>query len=124
MLQLGLDNVGELLRFCNRRRRLFGHNWSGRSRKRGRSLLSSFARLTQSAKMFPNLVGQFIVERAGMRLFLNPEYGEVLQDELTLHLQFTRQYVDSYITHSAFSVTPPRFPPSTNGQAEICGPTC
>jgi hypothetical protein len=60
--------------------------------------------------MFPNLVGKFVVQRAGMRLFLNSEYGKILEDEMTLDLQFTRQNVDSYIAHSVFLITLPCFP--------------
>jgi hypothetical protein len=109
MLQLGLDNVGEPLCFCHRRRRFFAHDRSGRGRSR--SFLSGFFRLTQSAEMFANLVSQFVVQRTGMRLLLNPEYGKILQDEVTLDLQFTRQNVDSYVAHSVFLITLPCFSP-------------
>jgi hypothetical protein len=105
MLQLSLDDVGEPLRFCNRRRRFFTH---GRSRRgRSRSDLCGYSRFTDGAEMFPNLVGKFVVQRTGMRLLLNPEYGKIFQDKVTLDLQFTRQNVDSYIAHSVFLITLP-----------------
>jgi hypothetical protein len=121
MLQLSLDNVGELLCFHDRRRRFFADD---RSRgRRSRSFHSGFSRLTQGAKMFPNLIGQFVVERAGMGFLLNPEYGEVLEDEVTLHLQFARQNVDSYVAHSLFLILSLASRPSLDRQAEICGLT-
>jgi hypothetical protein len=70
MLQLSLDNVGELPGFHDRRRRLFAHDRS----RRGRSgcFLSSLFPFTQDTEMFPNLVGKLVVKRTGMRLLLNP----------------------------------------------------
>jgi hypothetical protein len=70
MLQLSLDDVRELLRLCHRRRRLFDRHgrrrgWSGRD-------LHGFSCVIQDAEMFPNLVGNFVLERTGMRLLLNP----------------------------------------------------
>jgi hypothetical protein len=109
MLQLSLDNVGELPRFCDRRRRLSARDRNRRGRSR--SYLSGFTRSTQCAEMFPDLVGQLVVQRTGMRLLLNPEYSKILDDEVTLDLQFTRQNVDSYVTHSLFLITLPCFPP-------------
>jgi hypothetical protein len=100
MLQLSLDDVGELLRFCDRRRGFFARDRSQRGRSR--SFLSGFSPFTQSAKMFPNPVGQLAVKRTGMRLPLNPDLGKILQDEVTLDLQFTRQNVNSYVAHSVF----------------------
>jgi hypothetical protein len=70
MLQLSLDDVGEPLRFCGRRRKLFARDRSQRGRSR--SDPSGFSRFTRGAEMFPNLVGQFVVQRTGMRLLLNP----------------------------------------------------
>jgi hypothetical protein len=70
MLQLSLDDVGEPLRFCDRRRRFFARDRSRRGRSR--SDLSGFSRFTQGAEIFPNLVGNFVVQRAGMRLPLDP----------------------------------------------------
>jgi hypothetical protein len=102
MLQLSLDNVGELLCFRDCGRRFFAHD--RRRQGRSRSDLSSFSRFTQGAEMFPNLVGQFVVQRAGMRLPFNPEDGKILQDEVALDLQFTRQNVDSYVAHSVFLI--------------------
>jgi hypothetical protein len=61
--------------------------------------------------MFPNLVGKLVVKRTGMRLLLHPEYGKIIQDEVTLDLQFTRQNVDSYVAHSVFLITLPCFSP-------------
>jgi hypothetical protein len=109
MLQLSLDDVGEPFRFCDRHWRLFGRHrsWRGRSR----SDLSGYFRFTRGAEMFPNLVGKLVVQRTGMRLLLNPEYGKILQDEVTLDLQFTRQNVDSYIAHSVLLITLPCLPP-------------
>jgi hypothetical protein len=60
--------------------------------------------------MFPNLVGNLVVKRTGMRLLLHPEYGKIIQDEVTLDLEFTRQNVDSYVAHSVFLITLPCFP--------------
>jgi len=72
MLQLSLDDVGETLRFCHCRRRFFARH-GRRSRWRWRRCdLSGFSRHTQGAEMLPNLVGKVVVERTGMRLFLNP----------------------------------------------------
>jgi hypothetical protein len=76
MLQLSLDNVGELLQFCDRCRRFFAGD-RGR-RRRNRSYLGGFFPSTQSAEMFPNLVGEFVVKRTGVRLLLNPQYGKIL----------------------------------------------
>jgi hypothetical protein len=76
MLQLSLDNVGELLRFCDRWRRFFAR-YQGR-RRRNRSYLGGFFRSTQSAEMFPNLVSEFVVKRTGVRLLLNPQFGKIL----------------------------------------------
>jgi hypothetical protein len=70
MLQLSLDNVGELPGFNDRRRRLFAHDRSRRGRSG--SFLSSLSRFTQGTEMFPNLISKFVVERTGMRLLLNP----------------------------------------------------
>jgi hypothetical protein len=70
MLQLRLDNVGELPGFYTRRRRLFAHDRSRRGRS-GR-FLSSLSPFTQKTEMFPNLVGKLVVKRTGMRLLLNP----------------------------------------------------
>jgi hypothetical protein len=70
MLQLSLDNVGELPCFRDRRRRFFARDRSGRGRSR--SFLSGFSHFTQGAEMFPNLVGKLVVKRTGMRLLLNP----------------------------------------------------
>jgi hypothetical protein len=108
-VQLGLDDVRELLRFRDRRRRFFACNGGGRRERR--SFLWSFSRFTQGAEMFPNLVGKFVVKRAGMRLFPHPKFGKKLQDKVTLDLQFTRQDVDSYVAHSVFLFTLPCFPP-------------
>jgi hypothetical protein len=71
MLQLSLDNVGELPGFHDRRgRRLFAHDRSRRGRSG--SFLSSLSPFTQDTEMFPNLISKFVVERTGMRLLLNP----------------------------------------------------
>jgi hypothetical protein len=70
MLQLSLDNVGELPGFHDRRRRLFAHHRSRRGRSG--SFLGSLSRFTQDTEMFPNLVGKLVVKRTGMRLLLNP----------------------------------------------------
>jgi hypothetical protein len=110
MLQLSLDNVGELPGFHDRRRRLFAHHRSRRGRRSG-SFLSSLSPFTQGTEMPPNLVGELVVKRTGMRLLLNPERVKILQDEVTLDLQFTRQNVDSYVAHSVFLITLPCFPP-------------
>jgi hypothetical protein len=109
MLQLSLDNVGELPGFHGRRRRLFAHDRSRRGRSG--SFLSSLSRFTQDMEMFPNLVGKLVVKRTGMGLPLNPEYGKIIQDEVTLDLQLTRQNVDSYVAHSVFLIALPCFPP-------------
>jgi hypothetical protein len=69
-VQLSLDDVGKLLRFCHGGMRLFARD-RDRSR-RSRDLLCGFSTFTLSAKMFPNLVGNFVVKRTGMRLLLNP----------------------------------------------------
>jgi len=108
-VQLGLDNVGELLRFCDRCRRFFTRDRS--RRMRSGSFFRGFSRFAQGAEMFSNLVGNCVVKRAGMRLLLDPEYGQILQDEMTLDLQFTRQNVDSYVAHSVFLITLPCFRP-------------
>jgi hypothetical protein len=60
--------------------------------------------------MFPNLVGNLVVKRTGMRLLLHPEHGKIIQDEVALDLEFTRQNVDSYVAHSVFLITLPCFP--------------
>jgi hypothetical protein len=52
--------------------------------------------------MRPNLVGDVVVEGTGMRLLLNPQYAKILENQVTLDLQFARQNVDSYVTHSVF----------------------
>jgi hypothetical protein len=70
VLQLSLDDVGEPLRFRDRRRRFFAHDRSRRAR--GGSDLSGYFRFAQGAEMFPNLIGKFVVQRTGMRLPLNP----------------------------------------------------
>jgi hypothetical protein len=70
MLQLSLDDVGEPLRFCDRRRRFFARDRSRRGRSR--SDLRGFSCFTRGAEMLPNLVGKFVVQRTGMRLLLNP----------------------------------------------------
>jgi hypothetical protein len=102
MLQLSLDNVGELFCFRDRWRRFLDGD---RSRGgRSRSFRSGFSRFTQGAEMRPNLVGHFVVKRTGMGLLLKPEYAKILQDEVTLDLQFTRQNVDSYVAHSVFLI--------------------
>jgi hypothetical protein len=88
MLQLSLDDVGEPRRFCDRHRMFFARDRSRRGRRRRD--LSGFSRFAQGAEMLPYLVGKFVVQRTGMRLLLNPEYGKILQDEVTLDLQFTR----------------------------------
>jgi hypothetical protein len=69
-LQLSLDDVGELLRFCHHRGRFFAHHrrWGGRYR----SFYSAFSSFTQGAEMCSNLVCKFVVKRAGMRLLLYP----------------------------------------------------
>jgi hypothetical protein len=70
MLQLSLDNVGELPGFHDRHGRLFAHD---RSRQgRSRCFLSSLSPFTQDTEMFPNLVGKLVVKRTGMRLLLKP----------------------------------------------------
>jgi hypothetical protein len=121
MLQLSLNNVGEPLCFQDHGRSFFGRD--RRRRGRSRSFLSGSFRFTQGAEMFPNLVGNYFVQRTGMRLPLNPEYGKILQDEVALDLQFTRQNVDSYIAHSFFSIRSLAGFPSAHEQAEICGLT-
>jgi hypothetical protein len=70
MLQLSLDNVGELPRFHHRGSRLFAHHRSRRGRSG--SFLGDLFRFTQGAEMLPNLIRKFVVERTGMRLLLNP----------------------------------------------------
>jgi hypothetical protein len=109
MLQLSLDNVGELPGFHDLRRRLFAHH-RGR-RRQSRRFLSSLSTFTQDSEMLPNLVGKLVVKRTGMRLPLNPEYGKIIQDEVTLHLQFTCQDVDSYVAHAVFLIYLPCFQP-------------
>jgi hypothetical protein len=109
MLQLSLDNVGELPGFHDRCRRLLAHDRSQRGRSG--SFLSSLSPFTQGTEMPPNLVGKLVVKRTGMRLLPNPECVKILQDEVTLDLQFTRQNVDSYVAHSVFLITLPCFPP-------------
>ena len=59
--------------------------------------------------MFPNLIRKFVVERTGMRLLLDPEFSEILQDEMALDFQFTRQEVDSYVAHALFLIHLPYF---------------
>jgi hypothetical protein len=107
-VQLGLNDVRELLRFRDRRWRFFARNGGGRRQRR--SFLRSFSRFTQGAEMFPHLIGKFVVKRAGMRLFPHPKLGKILQDKVTFDLQFTRQDVDSYVAHSVFLITLPCFP--------------
>jgi hypothetical protein len=70
MLQLSLDDVGEPRRFYDRRRMFFARDRSRRGRSRRD--LSGFSRFAQGAEMLPNLVGNFVVQRTGMRLLLNP----------------------------------------------------
>jgi hypothetical protein len=70
MLQLSLDNVGELLRLCDRHRRFFARDRNRRGRSR--NFLSGFSRFTQGAEMCSNLIGNFVVKCTGMRLLLNP----------------------------------------------------
>jgi hypothetical protein len=40
--------------------------------------------------MFSNLIGKVVVKRTGMRLLLHPQFGKILEDEVTLDLQLTR----------------------------------
>jgi len=108
MLQLSLDNVGELPGFHDRHGRLFAHDRSRRGRSG--SFLSSRSPFTQATEMVPNLVGKLVIKRTGMRLLLNPEFAKIIQDEVALDLQLTRQNVDSYVAHSVFLITLPCFP--------------
>jgi len=50
--------------------------------------------------MLPDLVRQFIVERTGMRLFvLNSQFGQILEDGVTLDLELPSQLIDSNLRH-------------------------
>jgi hypothetical protein len=110
IVQLRLDDVGELLRwFCHGDMRLFARDRD--RRRRSRDWLCGFSRSIYGSEMFPDLIGDIVVKRTGMGLLLNPQYVKVLQDEMTLDLQFTRQNIDSYFTHSVFLITLPTFPP-------------
>jgi hypothetical protein len=109
IVQLGLNNVGELLRFRDHRGRFFNRDWN--RPRRSRSFRGNFSRFTRGAEMSSNLVGDFVVKRTGMRLFLDPEDVKIFEDEVTFNLQFTRQNVDSYVAHSVFLITLPCFPP-------------
>jgi hypothetical protein len=111
MLQFSFDDVGELLRFYDHRCRFFARHRRRRRRRWRRCDLSGFSCFTQGAEMFPNLVGNVVVERTGMRFSLNPECRKILQDEVALDLQFTCQNVDSYVAHSVFLITLPCLPP-------------
>ena len=109
MVQLGLDNVRELPGFRDWRGRLFAHHRG----RRGRSwcFLSSQSTFIQDTEMLPNLVGKLVVERTRMGLPLNPDYGKIIQDEVTLDLQLTCQNVDPYVAHTFYLIYLPCFQP-------------
>jgi hypothetical protein len=53
--------------------------------------------------MRPDFVGEIIIERTRMRLFvLNTDLDQVFQDQIAFNFQFTRQFVDPYLPHAKF----------------------
>ncbi len=109
VLQLSLDDIWQFLHLDCGRRRLYSNN--GSRRRWRRSDLGAFTSITQSTEMLSDLVGNIVLERAGMRLLLHPKLFQKVQYEVTLDLQLARQYVNSYVTHSVCFITLPQLPP-------------
>jgi hypothetical protein len=81
-----------------------GHMWrfDGRRRGRGRSLLHFFrGRFAIGTEMRPDFVGLVVIERTGVGLLFRKTYlRQVLDNQVTLHFQFARQFVDSNLPHA------------------------
>jgi hypothetical protein len=97
------SNVVDILQVqpCGQRR-LFSY-WR-RLHERGRRSLChfgfsrSFATVTEMRSDFARLV---VIERAGVRFLVrNSQLGQVLYNHITLHFQFTRQFVDPNLPHA------------------------
>jgi hypothetical protein len=68
-----------------------------------RDLVNLFGGFALGAEMRPDLVGKIVFERTGMGfLLLDTNLGQVLQERIALHFQFTRQFVDPYLSHAWF----------------------
>jgi hypothetical protein len=82
-------------------RRLDRWSWSWRFRN-SRNLLSLFhGRLASGAEIRPDLIGEIVFKSTGMGLLpLKANFSQIIQDHIALHFQFTRQFVNPYLSHA------------------------
>jgi len=94
-VQLLQVQPGDEVRHFNWRRRL---RWRGF----GRSLLHLFSgRFTIGTEMRPDFVCEVVIKCTGVRLLVrNPHLRQVLYNHITLHFQFTCQFVDPNLPHA------------------------
>jgi hypothetical protein len=93
----------ELVQFLEvqRKRRVRCFGCGCRRLGSSRDLANLFGGFALGAEMRPDLVGKIVFERTGMGfLLLGTNLGQVLQEHIALHFQFTRQFVDPYLSHA------------------------
>jgi hypothetical protein len=84
----------------------YGHvwrfDWRRRLHGRGRSLLHLFSgRFSIGTEMRPDFVGEVVIECTGVGLLIrNTQLRQVFQNDVTLHFQFTCQFVDPNLPHA------------------------
>jgi hypothetical protein len=91
---LQIQPGGNMGRFDNRRSRTGGYRGLHGSGHFG-------GRFTTVTEMRPDFVGEIVVKCAGMRFLVrNTQPRQVLEDHITLHFQFTRQFVNPNLPHA------------------------
>jgi hypothetical protein len=102
-VRVGSNVVDLLVHHCGQRRFLsYWRRLHGRGRG-GRSLFRfSFSRsFATVAEMHTDFVRLIVIERAGVRFLVrNSQLGQVVYNHITLHFQFTRQFVDPNLPHA------------------------
>jgi hypothetical protein len=93
----------DLVQFPQVEDRLRCFDCGGRGYRSSRTLSKLLGRFTPGAKMRPDFVGKIVIERTRMGLLVrDTDLDQVLQDPIALNFQFTRQFVDPYLTHAKF----------------------
>jgi hypothetical protein len=99
-VKLRLELV-QFLEVQQHRRRVRRFGWGCRRLRSSRNLANLFGGFALGAEMRPDLVGKIVFERTGMGfLLLGTNLDQILQDHIAFHFQFTRQFVDPYLSHA------------------------
>jgi hypothetical protein len=78
---------------------LDGRSWRLRNRRNLNRLF--VGRLTPGAEMRSDLRRKVVLKSTGMGLLtLEANFSQIIQDCIALNFQFTRQFVDPYLSHA------------------------